>query len=131
VPLPNKCAPFKLDWCTAWVNVERLCKCPITQVRYHCRLAVACITHGASSISLSGRRSVAQGALQRAGANTDRNVLLDTPGARLPVDGRQAHDASHDRNQRLVASPRGVASCMRVKSLVARGPRGYLFAATT
>ena len=30
----NECVPFKLDWCTAWVNVERLCKCPITQVRY-------------------------------------------------------------------------------------------------
>ena len=36
MPLPNECAPFKLNWCTAWVNVERLCKCPITQVRYHC-----------------------------------------------------------------------------------------------
>jgi hypothetical protein len=35
VPLPNECAPFKLDWCIAWVNIERLCKCPITQVRYH------------------------------------------------------------------------------------------------
>src|SRR5580698_10359870 len=33
-----ECVPFKLDWCTAWVNAERLCKCPITQVRHHCPL---------------------------------------------------------------------------------------------
>ena len=36
MPLPNECVPFKLDGCTAWVNVERLRKCLITQVRYHC-----------------------------------------------------------------------------------------------
>jgi hypothetical protein len=80
VPLPNECAPFKLDWCAAWVNVERLCKCPITHVRYRYLTYGGLVSNGvASSMQQSGYSPETSGFAGGAAGGAPASIITRQP----------------------------------------------------